>query len=221
MNKRLLALVLVLVLVAAPLAVAFYGYSSYTKAVEPQKKPLAVKPVAVPFNGRTYPILLESYLTGDPLVDINMTLRSPYERATIILGDPSFKNCEGSEACVWRVRTVSELGTTIGAVFGVKYYIEELKKTKSNQSAKYKAFEETTERIDKRYLAFMPKVEIGLGLIGNKKHLLVVLKGPREGAEKNRIYCPKPGVIVLEGTTEDTLFVEVLLIKTIISSQVK
>jgi len=203
------------------MALAFYGYTNYTKAIEPQKKPLAVKPVAVPFNGRNYPILLESYLTGDPLVDINMTLRSPYDRATIILGDPSFKDCKGSEACVWRVRTVSELGATIGAVFGVKYYVEDVIKSGGNETAAYKAAKETAERIDNRYLAFIPKVEIGLGLIGNKKHLLVVLKGPREGAEKNRIYCPKPGVVVLEGTTEDTLFVEVLLLKTIISSQVR
>ncbi|WP_324735633.1 hypothetical protein VFC49_00020 [Thermococcus sp. SY098] len=221
MNKRLLALVLTIVLIVVPLAVAFYGYNNYTKVIEPQRKPLAVKPVAVPFEGRTYPILLESYITGDPLVDINMTLRSPYERATIILGDPSFKDCKGSEACVWRVRTVSELGATIGAVFGVKYYVEDIMKSGSNKTAAYKAAKETTERIDNRYLAFIPKVEIGLGLIGNKKHLLVILKGPREGAEKNRIYCPKPGILVIEGTTEDTLFVEVLLVKTIISSQVK
>ena len=220
MNKRLLALVIV-ILIVAPMALAFYGYTNYTKAIEPQKKPLAVKHVAVPFNGRNYPILLESYLTGDPLVDINMTLRSPYDRATIILGDPSFKDCKGSEACVWRVRTVSELGATIGAVFGVKYYVEDIIKNGGNETAAYKAAKETAERIDNRYLAFIPKVEIGLGLIGNKKHLLVVLKGPREGAEKNRIYCPKPGVVVLEGTTEDTLFVEVLLLKTIISSQVR
>jgi len=220
LNKRLLALVIV-ILIVAPMALAFYGYTNYTKAIEPQKKPLAVKPVAVPFNGRNYPILLESYLTGDPLVDINMTLRSPYDRATIILGDPSFKDCKGSEACVWRVRTVSELGATIGAVFGVKYYVEDVIKSGGNETAAYKAAKETAERIDNRYLAFIPKVEIGLGLIGNKKHLLVVLKGPREGAEKNRIYCPKPGVVVLEGTTEDTLFVEVLLLKTIISSQVR
>ncbi|ALM74414.1 hypothetical protein [Thermococcus barophilus] len=221
MNKRLLALVLTIILIVVPLAVAFYGYNNYTKVIEPQRKPLAVKPVAVPFEGRTYPILLESYITGDPLVDINMTLRSPYERATIILGDPSFKDCKGSEACIWRVRTVSELGATIGAVFGVKYYVEDIMKSDSNKTAAYKAAKETTERIDNRYLAFIPKAEIGLGLIGNKKHLLVILKGPREGAEKNRIYCPKPGILVIEGTTEDTLFVEVLLIKTIISSQVK
>jgi len=220
LNKRLLALVIV-ILIVAPMVLAFYGYTNYTKAIEPQKKPLAVKTVAVPFNDKTYSILLESYLTGDPLVDINITVRSPYERATIILGDPSFKDCKGSEACVWRVRTVSELGTTIGAVFGVKYYIEDVIKSGGNETAAYKAAKETAERIDNRYLAFMPKVGIGLGLIGNKKHLLVVLKGPREGAEKNRIYCPKPGIIVLEGTTEDTLFVEVLLLKTIISSQVR
>ena len=212
---------MIVILIVAPMVLAFYGYTNYTKAIEPQKKPLAVKPVAVPFNDKTYSILLESYLTGDPLVDINITVRSPYERATIILGDPSFKDCKGSEACVWRVRTVSELGTTIGAVFGVKYYIEDVIKSGGNETAAYKAAKETAERIDNRYLAFMPKVGIGLGLIGNKKHLLIVLKGPREGAEKNRIYCPRPGIIVLEGTTEDTLFVEVLLVKTIISSQVK
>lgn len=106
-------------------------------------------------------------------------------------------------------------------MFGVKYYVEDVMKSGSNETAAYKAAKETAERIDNRYLAFIPKVEIGLGLIGNKKHLLIVLKGPREGARKNRIYCPRPGIIVLEGTTEDTLFVEVLLVKTIISSQVR
>jgi len=221
LNKRVLVVFLLMLFIVAPLGVAFYGYNNFSKAITPQRDPITTKIVGVPFRGKTYQVILESYITGDPTLDINITLRKPYKRATIIVGDISFKECKGSEACVWRIRTVAELGATVGAVFGVKYYVEDVIKSGTNETAAYKAAEETSKRIESRYLAFVPKVTIGLGLVGNKDHLLIILKGPREGAQKDRIYCPKEGVLVIEATSEDTLFVEVLLVKTIIASQAK
>ena len=252
MNKRtFFAVILVVVLVITP-AVVYYGYSNFSNVIEPQKKPLSVEQfvvVKVPTtppryftltakeyfnltlhgvkfpNGTLYYVInVESYLTGDPLVDVNLTLRNPkYNSATIIVGDVSFRNCKGKEdkTCILRIRTAMELGAVVGAVFGVKYYLWEVLKNEDNQSAAYKAAEETAKRVDSGYLAFFPKVKIGLGLIGNEEHLLIILRGPKEGGEKNRIYCPKEGVLVLEANNEYTLFAEVLVLKNIISSQVR
>lgn len=221
MNKRVFVIFLLVLFVVAPLGVALYGYNNFSNVMAPQMDPITTKIVGVPFRGKTYQVTLESYITGDPALDINTTLRRPYKKATIIVGDTSFRECKGGEACVWRIRTVAELGATVGAVFGVKYYVEDVAKSGTNETAAYKAAEETSKRISSRYLAFVPRVTVGLGLVGNRDHLLIILKGPREGAQKDRIYCPREGVLVIEATSEDTLFVEVLLVKTIIASQAK
>jgi len=220
MDKKALIIVIMGILILAPVGVLSYGYANYSSQIYPAKNPLAVKKVIIPYNQKEYPISLQSYLTGDPAVDLNITLRSIYERATIIIGDPSFKDCKG-EACVWRTRTASELGATIGALMGRKYYYEALMKGEDNSTAAAIASKEARARVDVKYLAFFPKAMIGIGRIGNKKHLLVMLVGPKEGATVNRIYAPKPGVLILEATDEETLFAEVLLVKTIINSQVK
>ncbi|AIF69120.1 hypothetical protein PAP_03500 [Palaeococcus pacificus DY20341] len=222
MDKRVLIVVLIGVLVLAPVGAFSYGYSNYSSQISPIKKPLSSTQVVVPYGGNDYTITLESYITGNPMVDLNITLRSiTYERATLLLGDPSFKNCQG-EACVWRTRTGLELAATIGALMGRKYYYEAIvKEGKDNQTAKKIAAKEAQARVDTSYIAFLPKAMIGLGRIGNEKHLLVVLIGPKEGGQVNRIYVPKAGIVVLEATDEQTLFVEVLLLKSIINSQVQ
>ncbi len=219
-KRTFYALLVVLLLIVASLSVAVYAYNSFSNVVNPGKKPLAVKPVGAPYGGRLYRIDFESYLTGDPFVDLNMTLRSSYDKITIIVGNPSFKGCSGMD-CALRKRTAMELGLMIGAIYGVRPYIENIQKGANNTSALYKAAYETMKNVKSDYLGVMQKIELGLGRIGNKKHLVIILLGPEEGATKNKVFCPRQGVLVIEGASEEALFVEVLTIKKLIGSAVK
>jgi len=219
-KRTFYALLVVIILVVASLSVVGCGYNNFSKVINPEKKPLAVKSVGAPYEGKLYKIDFESYLTGDPFIDLNMTLRSSYDKITIIVGDPSFKGCSGME-CALRKRTAMELGLMIGAIYGVKPYIENIQKGANNTSALYKAAYEAMKNVKSDYLGMMQRIDIGLGRIGNKKHLVIILLGPAEGATINRVFCPRQGVLVIEGKSEDALFVEVLTIKRLIGSAVR
>lgn len=214
----MIALILVGLALIGSFGVLVYGHTRFDSVVH-NGEPLTVKAIEVPYSNQRYTILLGSFITGDPAVDLNVTLRSIYDEATLIVGDPSFKGCSG-EACVWRTRTSAELGATIGALMGRKYYYQAIVEGKDNTTAERVAMEEARARVHTEYLAFMNRAMLGLGRIGNSKHLVVLLIGPREGARSNRIYTPREGVLVLEATDEKTLFVEVLVVKSIINSQV-
>lgn len=224
MNKKLVAVLLLLILVLAPLGVLTYGYLHFSSNVYPDKEPLRKVLVKVPYNGVDHKILLESYNTGDPLLDLNLTLRGTvYEGMTIIVGDPMFRNCDAKalgDVCVWRTRTATEISAVLSPVFTAnRYWYYKGKGYDENESmARAQA---DVEKIHVTSLGFIQRVEIGLGLIGNKKHLLVMLRGPAEGGKIDRIYSPKEGIVVLEATNEQTLFAEVLLLKAIIGSRVK
>ncbi len=221
MKKRTFyALLVIILLVVASLSVVVYAYSNFSNVVNPGKKPLTVKPVGAPYEGKLYRIDFESYLTGDPFIDLNMTLRTTYDKITIIVGNPDFKGCSGME-CALRKRTAMELGLMIGALYGVKPYIENIQKGANNTSALYRAAYEAMKNVKSDYLGMMQKINIGLGRIGNRKHLVIILIGPAEGATENRVFCPRQGVLVIEGTSEEALFVEVLTIKRLIGSAVK
>ncbi len=221
MKKRTFyAILVIFLLIMASLSVVVYAYNNFSKVINPEKKPLAVKPVGAPYGGKLYKIDFESYLTGDTFIDLNMTLRSSYDKITIIVGDPSLKGCSGME-CALRKRTAMELGLMIGAIYGVKPYVENIQKGANNTSALYKAAYEAMKNVKSDYLNMRQKIDIGLGRIGNKKHLVIIFLGPKEGATENRVFCPRQGVLVIEGTSEDTLFVEVLTIKRLIGSAVK
>jgi len=45
------------------------------------------------------------------------------------------------------------------------------------------------------------------------------LIGPAEGANANRVFTPRRGVLVIEGTTDETLRAEVVLIENLIGFQ--
>ncbi|WP_052696164.1 hypothetical protein [Palaeococcus ferrophilus] len=218
MDRKAVALIFIGLMVVASFGTLIYGYTRFDSVVH-RGNPLAVKAIEVPYANQRYTILLGSFITGDPTVDLNVTLRAVYDEATLIVGDSSFKGCSG-DACVWRTRTSAELGATIGALMGRKYYYQAIVEGKDNATAERIAMEEAKARIHTEYLAFMNKAMLGLGRIGNSRHLVVLLIGPREGAKSNRIYTPRQGVLVLEATDEKTLFVEVLVVKTIINSQV-
>ena len=223
MDRRVLAIILTIVLVGASLGVVFYGYFNYDKVITPQGEPLDRVLVKVPYGGRQYGILLESYVSGDPFLDLNVTLRSNvYDDLTIIVGDPVFRNCDANtygQACVLRAKTASEISVTVSPIFTATRYWYYIQNGYDESEALAKS-QSDKDRIHTITLAFAQKVKLGLGLMGNEKHLVVVLKGPVEGAKTNRIYTPKRGVLVLEATDEETLFAEVLLVKVIVNSQV-
>jgi len=224
LGKKLLALVLSIVIVVSSLVAVFYGYFNWEKAITPQRDPLDRVLVKVPYGGMEYKVLLESYITGDSFLDLNLTLRSNvYDDLTIIVGDPVFRNCDANtygQACVLRTRTASELSVTVSPIFTATRYWYYVHNGYGESEALAKA-QADRGKVHTTTLAFLQKAKLGLGLMGNEKHLVVVLKGPVEGAKTNRIYTPKRGVLVLEATDEETLFAEVLLVKAIVNSQVE
>lgn len=224
MDKKLVAVLLLVILVLAPLGVLTYGYLHFSSNVYPDKEPLKKVLVKVPYRGVDYKILLESYNTGDPLLDLNLTLRgNVYESMTLIVGDPMFRNCDAKalgDVCVWRTRTVTEIAAVLSPVFTANRYWYYIGKGYDENESMARA-QADVEKIHTASLGFIQKVKIGLGVVGSKKHLLVMLRGPAEGGKIDRIYSPKEGVVVLEATSEQTLFAEVLLLKTIIASRVK
>jgi len=224
LGKKLLALVLSIVIVVSSLAAVFYGYFNWEKAITPQRDPLDRVLVKVPYGGMEYEVLLESYITGDPFLDLNLTLRSNvYDDLTIIVGDPVFRNCDANtygQACVLRTKTASELSVTVAPVFTATRYWYYIQNGYDESEALAKA-QADRDKVHVTTLAFLQKVKLGLGLMGNEKHLVVILKGPVEGAKANRIYTPKEGIIVFEAIDEETLFAEVLLVKAIVNSQVE
>jgi len=222
LDKKLLGVLLSIIVVLACVGVVFYGYFTWEKAITPSGEPLDRVLVKVPYGGREHKVLLESYNTGDPLLDLNLTLRSNvYDDLTIIVGDPIFRNCDPQrygQACVLRTKTASEISVTLSPIFTAARYWYYLHSGYSESDALAKA-QADKDKVHTTTLAFAQKVKLGLGLIGNKNHLVVILKGPVEGAKTNRIYTPKEGVLVLEATNEQTLFVEVVALKTIIASK--
>lgn len=224
MNKKLVVMFLLIVILFAPLGILTYGYINFSTTVYPEKEPLKTVLVKLPYNGIDYKITLESYDTGDPILDLNLTIRGTiYERMTLIIGDPMFRGCDTKalgDVCIWRTRTVTEIAAVLSPVFTANryWYYREKGYDENESMARAQA---DVERIYATSLGFLQKVKIGLGIMGNKKHLVILLKGPAEGGKVDRIYSPKEGIIILEATSEQTLFAEVLLLKTIIASRVK
>lgn len=225
MDRKVLAVVFIGIVLIAFVGAVSYGYSNFPNVLFPQKSPLNVFSGRLEVQGKVYNINVESYLVGDPFLDVNTTLRGHiYKDMTIIIGDPVFRNCKSEElgnACVLRARTVTELSAVLAPVFTSTRYWYYVKEKGYNKTEALEIAVKDKSRIHVTSLGFAQKVKIGLGLLGNENHLLIVIIGPREGARKNRIYCPKRGILVLEGTSEEALFAEVLLLKSIIGSKVK
>lgn len=246
MSRRLIAVLLLAVLILAPLGYVVYGYSEYKNVINSSESATIHSYVVIKYQNGTYvsipasvynellalghqlSIGTEKYvinvtgcITGSPEVDVNMTLLAPYERFTIVVGSPSVKVCSSNPSefvgsCPIRTATVSEISALVSSLFKRYYYIKGLKAGMDNASAKQYAYEETMKRYDVRYLSFMTKVSIGLGKIGNEKHLAVVLIGPAEGASKNEILIPRKGLIILEGKSDGALRAEVALLEYLI-----
>ena len=247
MRKKVLAVVLLLVLIGPSVAYAIYGYHQFDSLLKPSRSAVSHAYVVIKYqNGTFQPIPLSLYvklriegytppvgaevylinvtgeITGFPEVDVNMTLLAPYSHFTIVIGSPDVKMCSSAPSefrgsCPLRTAAVSEISALVSTLFKRYYYIKGLKEGMDNASAKKYAYEQTMRRHDIRYLSFMTKVSIGLGRVGNEKHLAVVLLGPAEGATENRILIPRKGLMILEGRTDGTLRAEVALLEYLIN----
>jgi len=218
-RRTFYALVVMALLLTSIGGVLAYGYSSFG-SIYPTSPPTGIRVFKVPYHGLNYTIFVESYISPFPVRDLNTTLQHRYSKITFVVGSPYFKDCKEGNVCVWRMRTSIELGAMLGALAAQYYYEDLINRGISPQRAKDMAAREAPKLIETKYLTFMTKVQIGLGRVGNENDLLVLLRGPEEGGSVNRIYVPRKGVVVLEASTEENLFVEVLLLKTIVASPV-
>ncbi|ASJ16973.1 hypothetical protein A3L04_07735 [Thermococcus chitonophagus] len=188
----------------------------------PEYVNLTVKGWKPPAGSKGYLISIKGYITGVPEVDLNMTMLAKYDKFTIVVGSPEVRVCSSDPnlftgSCEERTLAVSEITVVTSMLFKRYYYWEALKKGLDNESAKKYAFEQTMKRKSIRYLSFLTKAEIGLGMVGNKDNLCVVLMGPAEGADSNEILIIRPGLIILKGKTDAALRAEVVLIERLLN----
>lgn len=247
MNQKKLAVIfIVLLIIVAPISYFMYAYHEFSNVLNPgppkassqyiviytpsaqfyvlteeQYRKLLKEGTRPPTGSRIYNITVDSYITGSPEVDLNLTIRSFYEYFTIVIGDPSVENCKDNPQmyvgdCRYRTLTVSEISGVVSNIFTTNYYIKGLEMGYDNATAKQYAYNQTWLRYRKVYLTFMTKFDIGRGKIGNPDHLVILIIGPAEGAKENRIFAPRRGVLVIEGVTDDTLRAEITLIEKLI-----
>ncbi len=247
--KKLAVALVVLFVVVAPLAYIGYGYSSYSKVLNPGKPVNGIDYVVVktpagkfysmtlkefqdylgeggkvPEGSSVYKVKVESYITGSPVVDLNTTLRSLYDSYTIVLGDPSVKNCKDNPdlymgSCTLRTAAVMEVAAFVSNIFSTMYYLKGIAMGYNNTTAREYAYNETLKRSRKSYLDFWTKFEIGRGSLGNADNLAVLLIGPAEGGTENRVFVPRKGLLVFEGTSDEVLRAEVVLVENLINFQ--
>ncbi|ASJ03557.1 hypothetical protein A3L09_09970 [Thermococcus profundus] len=211
MKRKLIgSLALFLVLALAFAWVLNSWYSSYYGLFG--GKPIRSMEVAI---GNGEHVLVESHLTGDPILDINVTLYHHYDRATIIVGTGETRDyCDRSGGCQLRTMAAVEVSCLVGKIFGAEYYEAAREIGYNDTGARRYAFEQVSKRVSSGgWLSFREKIEIGRRSVGNRKHLLVILRGPLDGAERNRIYTPREGVLVLEALSDETLYQEALLLE--------
>ncbi len=247
MSRRTLLALLVAVLIVVPAGYLLYGYSHYSDVVSVPKNASTATYIVIklpdgnflsmtpkeyanltlqgfkpPAGSKGYLINVTGTLTGIPVVDVNLTMLAPYKRFTIVVGSPSVKVCSSNPqefvgSCSERSAAVTEISALTSTLFKRYYYWQGIKQGMDNASAKQYAYEQTMKRYDVRYLSFMTKTDIGLGRLGNRDHLVVILLGPAEGATRNVIFVPRRGTIVLEGRSDSVLRAEVALIEHILN----
>ena len=245
MGRRVLALVLVFILVLAPLGYVAYAYSNFSKVLNPGTPKGVSNYVVVyregqfyvltsedyarelasgkklPPGSKVFKVTLKSYITGSPEIDLNLTLRSLYDRFTIVVGSPSVQECKSDPLaypgdCRMRTVVATEISALVSTIFSANYYIKAKSMGYDNASARQYAYEQTELRHRIAYLSFMTKFNVGRGALGNEKSLAVLLIGPAEGARCNCVFAPRKGLLVIEGTTDETLRAEIVLIENVI-----
>jgi len=247
-GKRLAVILIAILIVVTPLSYVGYALHSYDKLINPgtpkgvekytviysagqfyilteeQYNELIKNGTKLPESSQVFNVTLKSYLTGSPKVDLNMTLRSFYDYFTIVLGAPSVIHCKDNPGlyggnCQYRTLAASEISGVVSNLFSVNYYLKGREMGYDNATARQYAFNQTWMRFRKTYLNFWTKLDIGRGKIGNEKNLAVLLIGPAEGARENAVFVPRKGLLVIEGTTDETLRAEIVLIENVIGFQ--
>ncbi|MDI3474380.1 MAG: hypothetical protein PWQ79_1002 [Thermococcaceae archaeon] len=248
-RNKILALVLLLLIVGAPVAYVVYGYSSYSRVINPGEplgsaEYVVVKTPSGQFLSMSfdqfsdyvskggnltegaviYKVRVESYITGSPVIDLNTTIRAIYDSFTIVLGDPAVRECSTNPdlypgSCTLRTAAVVEVTSFVSNVFSTVYYLKGISLGYDNATAREYSYNQTMLRHRKAYLDFWTKFKIGSGRIGNSKNLVVILIGPAEGGTRNAIYVPRKGLVVIEATSDEALRAEVVLIEHLINFQ--
>ena len=244
MNKKRVALIVAVLLILTPLAYTVNAYMGFNKVlnpgnpkgvshyvviysngqfyvVSPEEYSQLIKEKGLPPGSQVFNVTLKSYLTGSPEVDLNLTLRSFYDRFTIVIGSPSVQECKTNPSaypgdCRMRTAVATEVSALVSSLFSINYYLKAKAMGYDNVSAKQYAYEQTQLRHDIAYLSFWTRLDIGRGALGNEKSLAVLLIGPAEGAKCNCVYAPRKGLLVIEGTKDETLRAEAVLIEHLI-----
>ncbi|AFK22925.1 hypothetical protein [Pyrococcus sp. ST04] len=246
MRKKVFLFVIIAIIIGG-LFYPIYGYLKFDDEINPQKKTIEHSYVVIrypdsrylvlrdieyvnltahgwspPRGSRAYLIKIRGYITGIPEIDLAQVFLSKYDEFTIVVGSPEVSACSKNPSsfygdCESRALAVSEITVVTSMLFKRYYYWEAIKKGLSNESAKEYAYKETMERKNIRYLSFLTKALIGLGKIGNRDHLCVVILGPAEGASSNQIIIPRPGLIILEGKRDEVLRAEAILIEKLLN----
>ncbi|AEH24420.1 hypothetical protein [Pyrococcus yayanosii] len=212
--KKALVVLLVLLL-ALPPAVVYYGYSRFPAVLSPTDGPQAKDVIYVPCHGKLIRFEVESYMahsSGNFFKDLNWTVRfahykEPYKSITIIVGSTDFEECANvdKETCLLRTESAGDISGCIGAIATAPFYLQLVKELGNETEARLEASKKAMGITHNTYLTFMQKVKLGLGIIGNDRNLVIILIGPKEGAKENKIYIPRDGVLVVEATGEREL----------------
>jgi len=203
MRRKLLALLLVLLLI--PPYVLYSWYSSYANLFT--KKPVS----EVLVKGSSGTVVVEGY-KDDPLRELNLTVYHVYDRVIIVPGSDAVKSyCDRTGKCQYLLMAVSEVSCIVGKILGAHYYETSREAGYNSSRAKMIAFERVSKSVSTLWLSMGFKLSLGRGSAGNGRVLVVIFRGPLDGAEKNRIYSPRRGVLVFEGRTYRDLYSEALI----------
>lgn len=211
-SKKLAGILVILVLLLGLVYAVNSWYSSYTSLFSRNLPSKAV----VDVGGER--IDVEAYVPTDPLQVINHTVYHRYSSAVVFVGTSSTRDyCDKTGKCQLRTMAAAEVSCLVGKVFGAYYYETAREVGYNDTDARRFAVEKVSEVVRAgEWVSFSDKLEIGRGKIGNGDTLLILLRGPLDGAEKNRIYVPREGVIVLEAMSDDALYKEALLLEEIL-----
>jgi len=229
-NKKAVAVIVALLVLLAPVAYVVIAYEGFNRVLNPgppkgvsnyiviyydthfyvlspDEYAKLVNDQGLPPGSKVFRVTLKSYLTGSPEVDLNLTLRSFYDRFTIVIGSPSVQECKTNPSeylgnCQMRTAVAAEVSALVSSLFSINYYLKAKGMGYDNVSAKRYAYEQTQLRHHIAYLSFWTKLDIGRGALGNGKSLAVLLIGPAEGAKCNCIYAPRKGLLVIERDAE-------------------
>jgi hypothetical protein len=209
--SRVLSLLVVIIVISSIFYIVDSWYSGYTSLFSEKLQSKTL----VGVGGRD--VYVEAYLPGDPLEVLNSTIYHHYSSAFIFAGTSDMRDyCDRTGKCQFRTMAVAEVSCLVGKVFGAYYYETAREVGYDDRNARIFALEKVSETVKAgEWISFSSKLEIGRGNIGNSDSLLVILIGPLDGAETNRVYVPREGVVILEAIDESILYQEAVLLDAI------